>query len=288
MSASQIYLNKRFDPEQLKESFCRVKELRSVPVGYPGDGSVNWNAITIFSIGSNDNQLLQLPYLGEALLNLNLSLRLVRFMTLAPGGIIKKHTDTFLSDHIFRLHVPVITNPQVEFTLNDERCFWKEGELWYGDFTKTHYGINKSGEERVHLVLDVNVDDNLLLLFPEEFRAVLKDKTAGKELLKTEALKRFECGFILPKGFSMPGVEFQQLDENFKGYITLLGEDLCLYVNEQPMLKLMPVSEDTLALQGLDFDANVDYVFDGGSIKRLYLNMGGMKIPIETTEYKPV
>ncbi len=58
-----------------------------------------------------------------------------------------------------RFHIPVITNPEVEFYLNRERVNMSEGECWYLDFNFPHYVNNRSTEDRIHLVVDCYVND---------------------------------------------------------------------------------------------------------------------------------
>lgn len=95
----------------------------------------------------------------------------VRLMRLAPGdGELTRHAD--ITDHeaglrpgqLARIHVPLITNPRVQFTgwrLSDgSRCLLHMpfGEAWALDHTKPHAAINEGAEERIHLVIDTPVE----------------------------------------------------------------------------------------------------------------------------------
>ncbi len=287
MSQTAVQLNKLFDVPELEHAFQSLSHLKSNPAGYPGEGNVSWNSITLYSMGSHSNELESyLPSLSA----LNLRIRLVRFMLLEPKGIIKKYQDSFLSERIVRLHLPVITHQDVEFYLDDERCNWKAGELWYGDFSKPHYAVNNSDVTRVHLVLDVTCDDNLLKLFPPN---KLPDKLSRSVNANTNQeynankLKRFDCDFSLPSGFNLPGINYAQLEAELTGKIRLIDEELCVLVNDQPLLKAIPITEDKLELIGLGFDASVDYVFYQDAIKNLTLDMAGTRIPITLVASTP-
>ena len=61
--------------------------------------------------------LARCPYLRQVLAAFTCPLRSVRLMRLAPGSRIMEHCDPGLDiDHAtVRLHVPVTTNPDVEF-----------------------------------------------------------------------------------------------------------------------------------------------------------------------------
>lgn len=81
----------------------------------------------------------------------------VRFMQLAAGGRIGRHRDRQYGWElpILRLHVPVVTDADVEFLLADRRVDMRAGELWYLDTTRDHEVINHGTTDRVHLVIDL-------------------------------------------------------------------------------------------------------------------------------------
>lgn len=274
-----IRLNKQFDVLSLQSCFQRVSHLKKIPAGYPGEGNVAWDSLSIYSFASDDHDLLsELPYLQQELGKLNLQIRLARFLTLEPGGVIKEHTDNFLSDSIVRLHIPVITHEDVEFRLDNEECKWEAGEFWYGNFGLPHRGQNNSPITRVHLVLDVTTDHNLLKLFPP---SVLDERFFEENpTIDNSVLEKFTCRFKLPAGFQLPGVELAQLDSALEGEISAINGELCLFVNEQPMLRLEAVTEDKVAVLGLGSDAYIDFQFRKNEIKTLTLSISGLSIPI--------
>lgn len=104
----------------------------------------------------------------------------IRFMRLAPGGgELTRHTDQVEPDAgvtdgtLMRIHLPIKTNPNVDFTVWDYRgkerlVNMKKGELWYLDIRKPHRAVNNGTEERIHLVIDIGASDELKLLLPEE------------------------------------------------------------------------------------------------------------------------
>ncbi len=92
----------------------------------------------------------------------------VRLMKLGAGSEIKEHRDYDLDEEngIVRLHVPVVTNDNVEFYLNKKRVIMKAGECWYCRLSDPHSVHNRGTEDRVHMVLDMELNDwlkNLLL-----------------------------------------------------------------------------------------------------------------------------
>lgn len=90
--------------------------------------------------------------------------RTARLMRLAPGSVIKEHTDHELdvADGFARVHVPIMTNPDVDFRLNGSRVTMAPGETWYLRLADPHSVANAGETARVHLVIDLVVNDWLL------------------------------------------------------------------------------------------------------------------------------
>jgi hypothetical protein len=113
----------------------------------------------------------QLPYFKAILEAFACPFGRVRIMKLMPGSIIKEHRDVYdeVSDYAFgqvRLHIPIVTNDKVEFTVDGKRIQMRAGRLYYVNFSKRHYVKNDGDEPRTHLVLDLQVNDSLRRIFP--------------------------------------------------------------------------------------------------------------------------
>ena len=80
----------------------------------------------------------------------------VRLMSLPPGGVVNLHTDYMCGyeDGIFRIHIPIVTNEAVQFTLNGQVLKMGVGEVWYTNVNLPHSVKNEGNTNRVHLVLD--------------------------------------------------------------------------------------------------------------------------------------
>ena len=113
----------------------------------------------------------RLPYFKEILEAFNCPFGRVRIMKLMPGSIIREHRDTYeeVSDYAFgqvRLHIPIVTNDKVVFTVDGKQIQMKAGRLYYVNFSKKHYVRNDGAEARTHLVLDLKVNESLAKIFP--------------------------------------------------------------------------------------------------------------------------
>jgi hypothetical protein len=78
-----------------------------------------------------------------------------RFMGLGPGGEVPNHVDVhyYWRTH-WRIHIPVITNPNVHFTCGGETVHMAAGECWVFDSFRWHDVQNRGSEQRIHLVID--------------------------------------------------------------------------------------------------------------------------------------
>ncbi len=93
-------------------------------------------------------------------------IRAARLMRLTPGSVIKEHSDHDLDaeEGMARLHIPVTTNPDVEFKVNGRPVVMAPGQTWYLRLADPHSVANRGTTERTHLVLDVVADAWLLAL----------------------------------------------------------------------------------------------------------------------------
>jgi len=103
-------------------------------------------------------------YLPRVLDAFRCPLLAVRLMKLGPGSRILEHRDYDLGveDGAARLHVPITLPDGVDFRLNGRSVPLQEGESWYLRLSDPHAVDNASDSERVHLVIDCEVNDWLL------------------------------------------------------------------------------------------------------------------------------
>jgi Aspartyl/Asparaginyl beta-hydroxylase len=105
--------------------------------------------------------LTRTPCFAEVIAAFHCPVMSVRLMRLTPGSVIKEHRDHDLraEEGVARIHVPVVTNPDVDFQLNRTAVTMLPGEAWYLRLADPHSVANRGAATRVHLVLDVVVND---------------------------------------------------------------------------------------------------------------------------------
>lgn len=104
------------------------------------------------------------PYFREILAQFECPLQSARLMRLSPGSVIKEHRDHDLAAEwgAARIHIPITTNPQVEFLLNRRRIVMEPGSAWYLRLSDPHSVANRGMSDRVHLVIDCTANDWLI------------------------------------------------------------------------------------------------------------------------------
>lgn len=95
-------------------------------------------------------------YFSEVLAAFRSPLHAARLMRLGTGSMIKEHRDLDLcaEEGMVRLHVPIRTNPAVDFRLNGSPVVMRPGECWYLRLSDPHSVANRGDAPRVHLVID--------------------------------------------------------------------------------------------------------------------------------------
>ncbi len=113
--------------------------------------------------------MMQMPAAQQFVSGLFCDIMAVRLLNLRVGAKIMPHRDFDLCfEHgEARLHIPIFTNPQVEFFIEEERITMNPGECWYINANLTHNVVNAGETDRVHLVIDCKVNDWLKNIFEQ-------------------------------------------------------------------------------------------------------------------------
>jgi len=170
-------LPQSFDPSRLRDDLQRALQVPPTPHFVERNYRGQWSAL---ALRSSDGQLghahsvpgraaadhvdtpllVECPYFRAVLAALGCPLGAARLLVLGPGSEIVEHTDADLGveGSMVRLHIPIQTNEEVEFFVEDERVVMRAGECWYIDASLRHRASNPSTESRVHLVVDCEPD----------------------------------------------------------------------------------------------------------------------------------
>lgn len=155
----------RFDAERL------AAEVEALPAGawsrHPQEHAGN-SAARLITVGGGDNDavsgemrptaaLAGCPYTQQVLAAFSTVWSRSRFMRIEPGASVPQHSDmNYHWFHRVRVHVPVITRPEVRFHCANETVHMAAGEAWIFDNWREHRVDNASPVARVHLVADTS------------------------------------------------------------------------------------------------------------------------------------
>jgi hypothetical protein len=114
----------------------------------------------------------RLPYFEEILDAFRCPTLRVRVSKLLPHSSIGEHRDigreaSAIAYNQVRLHIPITTNDRVRFRLAGEDFHLAPGRLYYLDFTKPHSVFNDGEQPRIHLILELRVNEFLRQVFPK-------------------------------------------------------------------------------------------------------------------------
>lgn len=98
-----------------------------------------------------------MPYLREILAGFGVVWSRSRLMRLGPKATVPEHADINYHWHRrIRLHIPIVTRPEVQFHCDGEMVHMAAGEAWVFDNWRRHHVVNGSDYDRVHLVADTS------------------------------------------------------------------------------------------------------------------------------------
>lgn len=142
--------------------------LRSIKGSLDGPDSIRHGP---FDQYANTPLLDELPYLRAIVATFKCPVGRVRLSKMDPGIAINPHRD--VKDEVasvafgqVRLHIPITTNERVSFFIGGECHRMAPGRLYYADFAKKHSVRNDGDAARVHLFLELKMNEWLEDLFP--------------------------------------------------------------------------------------------------------------------------
>jgi Aspartyl/Asparaginyl beta-hydroxylase len=159
-----IQLPLLFDAATLAAEIAALGESvwRPHPQGFPGN-----SALPLIAVDGDPGSdavrgrmrptphLERLPYLREVLASLGAVFGRSRLMRLSGQAEVTPHVDVdyYWRDHM-RVHVPVVTQPEVSFHCGGNVIHMAAGECWIFDTWRMHKVINSASQARIHIVAD--------------------------------------------------------------------------------------------------------------------------------------
>lgn len=161
-----------FSENHLLEDLKRCTSLPFTPHYNTKDYSGDWKSISLRSITGEVNHIyahssgaenyIDTPlldtcsYFKEIISSFKCEKEAIRLLNLSSNSTIAEHTDHNLGyeDRSFRIHIPIVTNPNVHFYIHNREVLMAVGECWYGNFNLPHRVENNGKTDRIHLIID--------------------------------------------------------------------------------------------------------------------------------------
>lgn len=115
--------------------------------------------------------LKRLPVLKQLLEGFGFNIMASRLLKLQSGCYLHEHRDYVYLEQVprFRLHVPIVTNPNAHIVMPGAAIHLNRGYLWkLNPNSAIHSACNFGPEPRIHLMLDCYLNENLQDLIDEE------------------------------------------------------------------------------------------------------------------------
>jgi hypothetical protein len=294
-----ICLRRDYDVELLERDLRSLRGIERLPQPGPYHKG-EWTGIALHSMGGTQStfpsaagvgsyqecaELQRAPYYKQILDELRCPKEVVRILFLPPGGHIKEHFDfhTSFQFGLLRLHLPIVTHPDVVFVIGGRRVSWNPGELWFGDFSRIHSVRNDSPIVRAHLVIDVQINEFVLSMFPQSY--VERRRPAGISIARqpmssSEAdLRRFVCDFRIP-GQVMPmfviGKRLASLAKGANAAVRLIDGRLTVLIDGAPAFHLEPIGDELFGISGLPRGMTLRFNSTGSGVREVTLQMKGL------------
>lgn len=144
-------------------------QLRSINGSLDNNTAIHAGALQGEHVFKDSVLMNECPYIKEVVDHFKMEKTTIRLMKLEAGANIKPHRDPGLNfeEGEVRIHIPVITNPQLHFFLESDRLIMEEGSCWYLNLALQHCVRNEGSAARVHLVIDGIVNDGLQAYFAQ-------------------------------------------------------------------------------------------------------------------------
>lgn len=213
-SVHYLQLPFQFDVDLLQRDLRTISETSWAPIEYKMNYEGEWTSLTLFGPGEASDPfasahadsglqeteaLKHCPYFRSVLDTFKCPLLSVRLLRLAPGAVIHPHSDFKLGyeNNNFRVHIPIVTNPDVQFFLGGIERKSEPGECWYMNANVEHSGANYGDQDRVHLVIDAErnawSDELFFSLAPRESFGLLEDQNTQETTQQMlDELKRMQ------------------------------------------------------------------------------------------------
>lgn len=172
MDSGACLINSNFiSCSEAEEIYQKIRDTDWIPTIPDGSYSNDaWRVIKLISNGKPTQILNFYPEISKIIARFKCNIIHVVLYSILPGGVLHPHRDVSGTLELGRLrfHIPLITNPKVEFRVSHKLIPMRIGELWALNTSYLHAVANHGDHDRVHLVFEVEANDWCWSLLPKK------------------------------------------------------------------------------------------------------------------------
>lgn len=164
LSTEYIQLPLAFDTSRLASEIHALPEAawQPHPEGHAGNAALPLMAVGgdplnngVKGVMQPTPQLHDCPYLQQVMSVLQAPIGRTRLMRIDGHAEASLHVDVnYYWQHHMRVHVPIVTDPAVQFICGGHALHMAAGQAWVFDTWREHNVVNPSNVQRIHLVID--------------------------------------------------------------------------------------------------------------------------------------
>src|SRR4051812_46447221 len=177
-----------FDPERVYAELSSIEPYRWVPQGSPR--SLWLPLVSHHGLDTSHpspptwptGNLARCPYLRQVLAYFRSPLTDVRVRKVEPGTSCPAHYDGHYAGFSrYRLHLPLDTDPRIQFRCNGKQVHMDRGEVWLFDRLSLYGITNPTDRPRVHITVETGGSSALWGLIERAARPFDPRKTASSD-----------------------------------------------------------------------------------------------------------
>lgn len=135
-----------------------------------------WRSLPLIKSGAPTSHYSKYSAIDEVVARFPCKFKMMTFYSILPGGKLHPHRDLSGASilNCIRFHIPLVTNDLMDFRVSKKRVVMRPGELWALDTSYLHSVHNAGEADRIHIVMEVEMNDWVReLLPPNDHRALI-------------------------------------------------------------------------------------------------------------------
>jgi hypothetical protein len=170
MNEGAYRIDERFlSQPMITELVSKIREDSWVPTHSGGSyADAKWRTLPLIKDDSPTEHYSKFSAIDDVVSRFPCKFKMMTFYSILPGGKLHPHRDLSGASilNCMRFHIPLVTNELMDFRVSKKRVIMKPGELWALDTSYLHSVNNAGSADRIHIVMEVEMNDWVRELLP--------------------------------------------------------------------------------------------------------------------------